>query len=298
MRHSALQSGTKHGPDRPASTLSGQSLPQRFDTKSAVLPPIQGVPDGAIGLDTRIGFHKFVDSPAELFWYGYLQDYRSPPMIAKTSLLKPLALAALLASLLAAGGAAQATITIYTSLASFNAATTARGTDTFDGFLITGVTPSFITRFAGPYSYRATAPGNFFGAGTLANPALSVNNATDTISFDNFLGGPQAIGGNFFGTDIDGNFLLGSVTVTATDSSGTVTQTISGATVNSFLGFVSSTTMTAMTLAAVQAPGVVYPTLDNLVMARSVSVVPELETCALMLAGLGMVGLFSRRRRR
>jgi PEP-CTERM motif len=214
-------------------------------------------------------------------------------MIVNTSLLKPLALAALLATT----GAAQAVVTIYTSLASFTAATAAQGTDSFNTFLITGVTPSPITRSAGAYSYTATAPGNFFGAGTLANPALSINNATDTITFDKFTGGAQAIGGNFFGTDQEGNFLSGTVTVTATDSSGTVTQTIAGGTVNSFLGFVSSTAMTAMTLSAVQTPATLYPTLDNLVMATRAVPVPEPQTYALMLAGLGAVGFLARRRR-
>jgi hypothetical protein len=214
-------------------------------------------------------------------------------MIPKTYLLQPLTLALLLAT----AGAAQATITVYTTLASFTAATSALGTDTYTGFSITATTPSPITRAAGAYGYTASTPNNFFGAGTTADPWLSSNVATDTLTFNSFGGGAQAIGGNFFGTNIAGNFLAGSVTLTVTDSSGPVTRTISNATVSSFLGFVSSSAMIQMTLSAVQSPGVLYPTLDNLVLARNAAPVPEPQTYALMLAGMGVVGLLSRRRR-
>jgi hypothetical protein len=214
-------------------------------------------------------------------------------MTSKTSYLKPLALAALLAT----AGAAQATITVYTTLASFTAATSAPGTDTYTGFSITGTTPSPITRAAGAYGYTANAStSTFFGAGTTANPWLSTNLALDSITFNTFTGGAQAIGGNFFGSDIAGAFLAGGVTLTATDSSGTVTQTITGATVGSFLGFVSNTGVTSMTLAAVQGATPVWPTVDNLVMAK-VAAIPEPQTYALMLAGLGVLGFMARRLR-
>lgn len=204
--------------------------------------------------------------------------------------VKPLAAAALLA----VAGSSHAVVTVYTSLASFTAATSAPGTDTYTGFSITGVTPSPIVRTAGAYGYTATTPGNFFGGGTGANPFLSTNLATDTITFGSFTGGAKAIGGNFFGSDIAGNFLAGSVTLTATDASGTITQTITGATLTSFLGFVSTTGVTGMSVTGVQGASPVWPSIDNLVMA--VVPIPEPGTVALMLAGLGMVGFMARRR--
>ena len=214
-------------------------------------------------------------------------------MFLKISLLKPLALAALLAS----AGAAQAAITVYTSLASFNAATLVRGTDTFAGFSITGSTPSPVTRNAGPFTYTANASpaGTFFGGGTTANPFLSTNEATDFITFSGFSAGVAGLGGNFFGSNVSGLFAAGGVTLTATDASGTVTQTIASATESSFLGFVSNTGLLSARLTSVQpSTGFLWPSADNLVLA---TVVPEPGTYAMMLAGLGVLGFMARRRR-
>jgi len=132
-------------------------------------------------------------------------------MVSKISVLRPLAAAALLA----VAGASHAALTVYTSSASFLAAVTAAGVDDFTGFSITGSTPSPITRTAGAYTYTATASTtSFFGAGTTANPWLSTNTATDTATFNVLTSGVTAFGGNFFGSDINGSFLSGDVTLT------------------------------------------------------------------------------------
>jgi hypothetical protein len=218
-------------------------------------------------------------------------------MLSKVSLIKPLAFAALLAT----AGASQAAITVYTSLAAFNAATLNQGTDTFTGLSITSGTPSPLSRsttVGTSYTYTADAgpAGTFFGAGTTANPWLSTNTATDTISFFGFSAGVVGLGGNFFGSNISGLFAPGNVTLTATDTSGTVTQTIVNAVEGSFLGFVSTTGLLSATLSAVQVPGAspLWPTADNVVLA---SAVPEPGTYAMMLAGLGVLGFMARRRR-
>jgi hypothetical protein len=223
-------------------------------------------------------------------------------MVSKSFMFKPLAAAALLA----VAGVSQAAITVFTSQAAFLAATTAPGVDTYTGFSITGSTASPLPpRSAGPYTYTATsfdftanAPSSFFGAGSTANPWLSTNSATDSITFNTFVGGVQAIGGNFFGSDISGLFSAGDVTLVATDSLGaTSTQTIVGATTSSFLGFVSTGSISSLVLSAVQpAATFLWPTADNLTLAR-VSAVPEVQTYAMMLAGLGLMGFMARRRR-
>lgn len=214
--------------------------------------------------------------------------------MSKKFLIKPLAVAALLA----ATGAAQAAITIYTDEASFMAAVINPGVDGFDGFSIFGSTPSPINRMAGDYGYTADAgpAGTFFGAGATDNPWLSTNTATDTVSFFNFSGGVGALGGNFFGSDIGGNFAAGGVTLTATDIDGTVTQTIASATTSTFVGFVSSTgVLSGATLASVQPiTGFLWPTTDNLTLAAPV---PEPETYGMMLAGMALIGFMARRRR-
>ncbi len=215
-------------------------------------------------------------------------------MISKF-LVKPLAAAALLA----VAGASQAAITVYTTQASYLAAVSASGVDTYTGFSIVGSTPSPITRSAGPYGYTASVTTtSFFGAGTTANPWLSTNTASDSITFGTFTGGVSAAGGNFFGSDIAGAFSAGNVTLVATDSLGaTSTQTIVGATTSSFLGFVSTGLMTSLVLSAVQpTPNFLWPTTDNLTLGVAAPI-PEPQTYAMLLAGLGFVGYMARRRR-
>lgn len=198
------------------------------------------------------------------------------------------------ASALAFAGSANAALTVYTSLASFNAATSNQGTDTFAGFNITGTTAGPLNRSAGIHTYTTTTTpsGLFFGAGTIANPWLSTNTATDAILFNNFSAGVQGVGGNFFGSNIAGAFAAGDVTVTAVDSSGSSVQSIIGATTSSFLGFVTDGSLVSLTVSAVQpAGGNLWPTVDNFVLANAV---PAPGAIAL----LGLAGLVGGRRRR
>lgn len=221
-----------------------------------------------------------------------------------------LALQALaIASLTLSAGASHAVVTVYTSLATFNAATLLPGTDGFTGFNVTGTTPSPITRTTGGangpgavYGYTATASTSvFFGANTTADPWLSTNLAGDSITFSNFTGFPasgiKGIGGNFFGSDINGLFAAGNVTLTVIDTVGGVASapvsfTIVGASVASFRGFVSNGVITSLAISSVSAANPLWPTVDNLVLA-----IPEPGTYALMLAGLAAVGAAARRRK-
>jgi hypothetical protein len=192
---------------------------------------------------------------------------------------------------------------VYTSQAAFNAATTAAGVDTYTGFSTVSATSSPITRSAGAYSYTAAVETtNFFGAGTTADPWLSTNTATDSITFFNFGPSISAIGANFFGSEINGTFKSGDIALSLTDSLGVTFHTIINATTSSFIGFVSDGTITSLTVEAVQpspGSGFLWPTVDNLTLAQGLtSAVPEPSTWAMMILGFAGVGFMTYRRRK
>ena len=197
--------------------------------------------------------------------------------------------------------AAHAAVVVFTSQAAFNAATTAPGVDTFTGFSVTGSTPSPISRSAGAYSYSAAAETTtFFGAGSVANPWLSTNTATDSITFSGFASIIRGVGGNFFGSDISGLFAPGDIVLSLTDSSGVTSHTIIGALTSSFVGFVSDGAITSLTIESVQpASTFLWPTVDNFTLAQGLtSAVPEPSTWAMMILGFAGVGFMTYRRRK
>ncbi|HQR11984.1 MAG TPA: hypothetical protein PLW68_11715 [Casimicrobiaceae bacterium] len=193
--------------------------------------------------------------------------------------------------LLCLAASSQATITVYTSKAAFLAAITAPGTDDFNNFGLASV-PSPINRSAGPYSYTGlVSTTSFYGAGTAADNWLSTNTATDTITINALPATVRGIGGYFFGSDISGNFAAGNITLAATDGSGTVTQTITGATTTSFLGFVSNGPLTSMTITSVQpGSGFLWPTVNDLVMGTAAA--PPVLLSASLRKVHGVAGTF------
>ena len=215
-------------------------------------------------------------------------------MNLKTSLFGGLAFAALVA----VPANSYAAFTVFTSEATFLAAVTAPGVDTFAGLPTTVQTPSPMTRAAGPYPYSASSTTSFFGAGTAANPALSTNVDTDVITFFDVGGGANAIGGFFFGTSTLGEFVTATVVLTATDSFGATSTRTFSATPTSFLGFLSTGTIVSLVFSTAMPGEFVFPTVDDLTIAvAKVTAVPEPETFGLLLAGLIALGVVARRKR-
>ena len=218
--------------------------------------------------------------------------------------MKSHALRALTLAALTFTGAAQAQLNFYSSQTAFQAATSATQVDTFND-LFWAAGPQYLSRQVGPYSYYGyslTPDANyssFYNAGTDADVWLSTDQSTDIISFQFQNNTVFAVGGYFFASDIDGNFLPGqSIKLDALDADGNeLVQIIDNATPNTFYGFASSSAITYFEISAVQPNGdVAWATANDLTMGGVAAVVPEPASYALLIAGLGLVGLRARRR--
>jgi hypothetical protein len=198
----------------------------------------------------------------------------------------PLATAAMLA-FVSATAPARADITVYTDQAAFLAAVTSAGVDTYDDLDLQSY-PDTLDRSAGAYDYQVYSLNALFGVGMPGDHWLSNAVHSAPIVFSNFSGGVHAFGGNFFNTDYDGIPMDGNVVLTAIDGTA-LTFTLEGATRSSFLGFVSSTPLSSVVLGTDGNPD--WATADNVVLA-----VPEPATSAMLLAGIGLLGVAVRRR--
>jgi hypothetical protein len=121
---------------------------------------------------------------------------------------------------------------------------------------------------------------------------LSNNYPNNPIVFSSFSGSVSAFGGNFFASDVLGGYVPGgSLVITALDGSA-LSYSLEGATQDGFLGFVSDAPLAGVTLQGFGGDEY-WPTANNVVLA-----VPEPGTYAMLLAGLGCVGMMTRRRGR
>jgi PEP-CTERM motif len=188
----------------------------------------------------------------------------------------------------------------YTNRATFESAINISYTETFQSL---NGTAGFSGPIAMPTGLTVSSPSNNLfsvGAGQSSNPTEAIGSnypAADFLSFD--------LGGNYlaFGADLFQNFGGG------TQSSSAVTYALSffnGATLlssitslvaphgGSFIGFTSDAGTFNRVQVLSQANS--YEVLDN-VTVGNVTAVPEPETYALMLAGLGIIGTIVRRRK-
>jgi hypothetical protein len=208
--------------------------------------------------------------------------------------LRRIYLMALAVAMLLGSSMARADIVTYTDRNAFLAATTHTGTDSFND--IVPMQPyGNLNRTAGPYGYTVTgSAGVLYGAGTAADPWLSTNWTDATMTFSNFTGGVNALGGSFFGTDLFGNFTPHTMaTLTAYDGS-MIVYNLTESTTSTFIGFVSSAPLVSVMLSNVTGQQF-WPVANDLVLGMAAPV-PEPATYAMLLCALPLVGLAARRR--
>jgi len=203
---------------------------------------------------------------------------------------------------LLAASAAHADITTYTNQSAYLGAVGTTGVDSFDDLELDSYQGP-LTRTAGSYEYTVgagpTSPILFGASDDGSDIWLTGNNRLDLLTFAPST--PLAgVGGFFFGSDLFGFSTPASyLTLSATDSTGaTVTYTLDAPEFNSFVGFVSTGSLVSFSVTAGNQPGV-WATANNLhLSAAAVAPVPEPETYGMMLAGLGLLGVIARRKRK
>ncbi len=188
--------------------------------------------------------------------------------------------------LVASAGAAQATTTVYTTAASFQALVAPGAyTETFTRPAVDS--GALFTYSGGGFSYDVTAdPGVVYRSGSI----IGNNTPNETLTLTFTTGNVTALGGNFFITDIGDAFQSVGVTLTLND--GTV-QSYTPTDVSTFRGFISTVPILSLTMSAPQG-GQFYNSLDNLTVG---SAVPEPSTYLMLALGLGGMLLMRRARR-
>jgi hypothetical protein len=206
----------------------------------------------------------------------------------RTKLLATSLLVAVLASAASAAG------TFYTTEASFTA-NIAPGSyvEDFSNFTFGNPLDGSQTTWAAPgangFGWTASA-----ALGLYSNvSALSTNTANDPLMIM-FTGAPvTAFGGIFANTDISGNIIPGTITVTTSDGGNFVIPTT-----NSFLGYTASVgmTITSVTMLAQSGATNNWVQVDHFY--TGMRAVPEPTTVGLLaLGGVGLIGTAIKRRR-
>ena len=144
----------------------------------------------------------------------------------------------------------------------------------------------FAANFSGTLngvSWLASANGGMY-----AQAGMMSTNSPEAMTFSFGGSGVKGVGGQFFSTDFNFNFVPSTIYVTLSDGSGFVGAVTSG---TQFTGFWSlGSNITSIRIQPLGGSSPLYPTCDSL----AIAVVPAPGAVALMAAA----GLASRRRRR
>jgi hypothetical protein len=177
----------------------------------------------------------------------------------------------------------------YTTEGDFLAAVSAPGVDTFDDLPLGTELAAPLSRQAGGYAYSATVgpQSDFLTASDDGSDNwLSTNVGSDSITFSSFAGNVTAIGGYFFGSDINGNSIpTPSITLTLTDMDGVSLFTLPAPTKSAFFAVVDTEPVLSLNVAVGTVPGV-WTTVNDLTLATLAAAVPEPSTDLLMAWGL------------
>jgi hypothetical protein len=181
--------------------------------------------------------------------------------------------------------------TIYTSEAAFLAHTQPGSyLETFDSLPQFTAVTSPLSFSKNGFSYTASAP-TFFNVGTPGDVWLSTFDRSTNIVFDFTSNSVTAVGGNFFVTDVPGNVVAGTITVTLDNGT---TFSVSAPSATSFVGFTTSSPIHSLTfIPPPSGANEVFGTVNNFITGRSV---PESgSTLPLIAIGLASIGLLRRK---
>ena len=176
------------------------------------------------------------------------------------------------------------------------AALASSSTDSFDDLPLEGQA-SPITRTVGSYGYQmaTSGAGGFFNVGTGSDVWVSTNADSASVDFTISGGGPTAIGGFFFLTDVAGSPTSG--TISASINGGLFTQSVTTSSATNFFGWVSTDGTQISSLSVV--PSAEYATANDLILGQANLVaVPEPTSLALFVIGAVVAGVGAARRQR
>ncbi|AFZ26826.1 PEP-CTERM putative exosortase interaction domain-containing protein [Cylindrospermum stagnale PCC 7417] len=216
-------------------------------------------------------------------------------------LTKVITLSSLATSIMLVANPAQAVIITYTDQASFlNAIYPDYYLETFESVPLDTATLSPINFSNGTYSYSASAANDFFPAGSGSDHWLSTDESTDPIIFSNFSPTITAIGGFFFGSEIDGALIPGIITASVNE--GSSSQSITTNSTTNFFGFISDdgTPLTSLVASTteINTDEFVWPTVNNLIVGQASQAsqpVPEPANIFGLSIGIGFGFILKRR---